>query len=365
MSEYEHDIRTAHTVERELGFNGYCSVLPSPTRENEQFKEAESQIFKEKRASIVAAAERTRSRPSMFLIHSLKSKTSRTDALKKETFDDSLLENPFECNHCDISFKRPSDLQRHVLSHSSKKPFECQKREEKNASDQEGTEKSLECNCCLMSFSRPEELQRHLLAHGNKISSYQCKDDDSVRETLINDESKSGEKPLQCTCCVMSFHRPGDLARHYSLVHADEKPYQCEQNETTQSNLYPEENKGEKPFKCSHCVMSFTRPSDLQRHSLIHSSNKPYKCEKCDREFTWFGNFQKHILSHMNENSHSPGSFSAMFTLLAREQVKDLFIKEGDKYKCRLCSKDFTRLSGLKTHIRMHTGERPYVCEVN
>lgn len=122
----------------------------------------------------------------------------------------------------------------------------------------------------------------------------------------------------------------------------------------------------EKPFKCSCCVMSFTRPSDLQRHLLIHNNNKPYKCEECDREFTWFGNFQKHVLSHMVGSSRKPGTlpFSAMFTFLAREQVKELFIKDGDKFKCRLCAKDFTRLSGLKTHIRMHTGERPYVCEV-
>ena len=85
-----------------------------------------------------------------------------------------------------------------------------------------------------------------------------------------------------------------------------------------------------KTFKCDHCVMSFTRPSDLQRHLLIHSNTKPYKCEECDREFTWFGNYQKHLLSHVNSNGSNPAGsrpFSAMFSLLARDQLKDLFVK--------------------------------------
>jgi len=145
-----------------------------------------------------------------------------------------------------------------------------------------------------------------------------------------------------------------------------DEPFQSPTHDSTSAIEESEKMGKEKPFQCNLCVMSFTRPSDLQRHLLIHNNNKPYKCEECDREFTWFGNFQKHVLSHMGGNTRAPGSlpFSAMFTFLAREQVKDLFIKDGEKYKCRLCAKDFTRLSGLKTHIRMHTGERPYVCEV-
>ncbi|XP_015226634.1 PREDICTED: zinc finger protein 184-like [Cyprinodon variegatus] len=33
-------------------------------------------------------------------------------------------------------------------------------------------------------------------------------------------------------------------------------------------------------------------------------------------------------------------------------------------FRCTVCSRDFNRLENLKTHLRIHTGERPYTCSV-
>lgn len=36
-----------------------------------------------------------------------------------------------------------------------------------------------------------------------------------------------------------------------------------------------------KPFQCSLCLKSFTRQGDLKRHWRLHSGERPYKCSEC------------------------------------------------------------------------------------
>lgn len=109
--------------------------------------------------------------------------------------------------------------------------------------------------------------------------------------------------------------------------------------------------------QCGFCGMEFGRSSDLQRHLLIHSKTKPYTCSVCDRGFTWFGNFQKHMLTH---GEHKTAIHPVL--QISKMKEEDLVIKDGKSFKCRLCLKLFTRMSGLRTHIRMHTGQRPFKC---
>ncbi|KAK9972103.1 hypothetical protein ABG768_025434 [Culter alburnus] len=51
-------------------------------------------------------------------------------------------------------------------------------------------------------------------------------------------------------------------------------------------------------------------------------------------------------------------------TVATRPRKQQLFPPGCSPYHCSMCSRDFNRLENLKTHLRIHTGERPYSCSL-
>ncbi|KAL4235060.1 hypothetical protein ACF0H5_006698 [Mactra antiquata] len=86
--------------------------------------------------------------------------------------------------------------------------------------------------------------------------------------------------------------------------------------------------------QCSFCMKEFKKPSDLVRHTRIHSHEKPYKCTQCFRAFAVKSTLNSHIKTHTG-------------------------IKQ---YKCNVCDKCFSTQGSLKVHLRLHTGAKPFDC---
>uniref|UniRef100_A0A3P9LXH9 C2H2-type domain-containing protein n=1 Tax=Oryzias latipes TaxID=8090 RepID=A0A3P9LXH9_ORYLA len=86
------------------------------------------------------------------------------------------------CQLCPRIFFYLSDLERHAITHSQKKPHVCQQ--------------------CGKAFKRSSHLQRHKHIH-------------------------TGQRNFVCSICTKRFREAGELQRH-QRVHTGEKPYQCQ-----------------------------------------------------------------------------------------------------------------------------------------
>ena len=154
-----------------------------------------------------------------------------------------------ECNSCELTFDRLSQLNIHVTSaHDQFKNFKCKK-----------TKKSSECDYdkCGKSFSHPSALKVHI---------------DSVHKKI---------KKFKCESCDRNFSQFGILKTHSKKIHnkiINRTSYECDtckENFETQSILKSHVTKNHdrfKNFKCDTCEKHFSQSTDLSLHiSSFHS----------------------------------------------------------------------------------------------
>ncbi|XP_029467688.1 vascular endothelial zinc finger 1 isoform X1 [Rhinatrema bivittatum] len=151
------------------------------------------------------------------------------------------------CEMCGKAFRDVYHLNRHKLSHSDEKPFEC--------------------HICNQRFKRKDRMTYHVRSHEGGITKpYTC--------------SVCGKGFSRfCRCKVgddfLSLHRPDHLSCHVKHVHSTERP-----------------------FKCQTCTAAFATKDRLRTHMVRHEGK--VSCNICGKLLS-----AAYITSHLKTHGQS------------------------------------------------------------
>lgn len=297
-----------------------------------------------------------------------------------------------QCATCLKCFSAPSKLRRHVIIHTSQRPYGCQ--------------------LCTKAFRQLAHLKIHMTTHFSPRQS-------RAKQNWHN--VPSGSVPLNQDESLDYCSEPSELT---SVTKESKSNQLCAIN-GEEFKFDENWNRSKVMHECPVCFKCFSAPSKLRRHCLIHTGQRPFQCSTCYRAFRQLAHLKAHYSVHTEPwkkrtsllqtlkllKQHQPSSSKVRFkrwvcSSLSRKlgsgrhtsdsmdkcktspmpvltwqlPTQGLTVdrniserascgiecsdKNGEGYWCSVCSKHFSAPSKLRRHLLIHTGQRPFKCLV-
>ncbi|XP_062857582.1 zinc finger protein 770 [Trichomycterus rosablanca] len=296
-----------------------------------------------------------------------------THTLKKKTAN---LPSRYQCAVCLKCFSAPSKLKRHVLIHSSLRPFGCK--------------------FCTKAFRQLAHLKVHMVTH---LSQRHIR----ARRNIPKSGKRHPQGTTEALKCLYEPQKRNPTEEPVPVKEPNESTFNMESFPKNMTSLN---------YKCPTCLKCFSAPSKLRRHCLIHTGQRPFQCSICGRAFRQPSHLKSHYSVHTgakkkNSFLHLPGanrtskarlkrlvnnSLAQKFHRSVKQNLQKLKMTRSSPgtrvtvdsrasevalrtrlnrnsnriqgYVCTVCLKGFNAPSKLMRHALIHTGQRPFRCPV-
>ncbi|XP_054647103.1 zinc finger protein 568-like isoform X3 [Dunckerocampus dactyliophorus] len=269
--------------------------------------------------------------------------------------------------------------QRHLAGEEQQQLMEDKTQGQKPSVVQvKGGKKTYFCKLCHKAFNNPVTRNVHIRLHKRCQG---CKRYFAVPSALKNHQQLCPKLKSREAAPSAQVSQPDCKPREKSCrkkqVKPPSDPHRKAQNGAIQS------------FSCMHCNDKFIEMSKLEAHKSIHRDQKQFQCSLCSKRFCYKKALETHIVKwHLNvikseedfkwmapiedpeeftESGEGPregeNCNSALKKVKTKLRWQEMSERSADGFTCLLCKKRVRSRFLLIEHVRIHTGERPLLCQ--